>query len=354
MMCLDLAFAGAPHLLKASCSTYTNCVIFAMKNMTESRIIHDFFKPLAFENPASKGLLDDAALLPKDTANLVVSTDAMVEHVHFLPHMTPEEIARRLLRVNLSDIAAMGATPCYYLLTILTPYREEAWFKAFSEGLLTDQMTYDITLLGGDTVCHSGPLTLSVTMFGTLPEGAGPLLRSGAREGDVLYVTGTIGDAVLGLALENDALAYMPSDPDALRARFRLPTPRTQLAPKLQGIATCCMDISDGLAGDAEKLAQASHVSIDLISEDIPLSTPAREIVAQAPEWREKLITGGDDYELLFTAPPQSHAIITTLAEETNTPITQIGTISKGEPGIRVSYQGKEVSLSQKNYDHFA
>jgi thiamine-monophosphate kinase len=262
----------------------------------EFALIARHFRPLAGEG--ALGLTDDAALLsPPPGRELVLAADAMVAGVHFLPDDPPETIGRKLLRVNLSDLAAMGADPLGYLMTIALPRgTPDSWLEAFTLGLARDQAEYRLSVLGGDTVSTPGPLTLSLTILGTVPPGQA-LRRTGARPGDEIWVTGTIGDGHLGLAAARGTLV----DPDGYLAdRYRLPQPRLSIGRALRGVATACMDVSDGLVQDLGHLCRASDCGAVIHASWIPRSTAAQDADISA------LITGGDDYELLFAAPPGS------------------------------------------------
>ena len=296
------------------------------------------FRPLA--GPGSLDLTDDAAVFsPPPGRELLVTADAMVEGVHFLPGTAPGLVARKLLRVNLSDLAAMGATPLGYLVTISVP-REfgDAWFAGFAAGLAQDQAEFGIALLGGDTTQTPGPLSLSLTAIGHGAPGQA-LRRSGARAGDEVWVTGTIGDGVLGLAAARGELA----DPDGyLKGRYDLPTPRLGL--KLQGWARAAMDVSDGLFQDLGHICRASGVAAQVQADQVPLSPQAR---AAGPAWRDAALAGGDDYELLLAVPPGRD-------RPPGLAATRIGVFTAGE-GVRVlDAAGQVMALSQKGWSHFA
>lgn len=270
-------------------------------------------RPLVVDMPGARNLADDAALLDALPADeqLVVTTDAMVEGVHFLPDIDPGLLARKLLRVNLSDLAAMGAEPLGYSLVLGLPRRiGEAWIAAFVAGLAADQQAFGLPLTGGDSVSTPGPIMLSVTALGRVPIGLA-LGRSGAQVGDQIWVTGTLGDARLALAYrlaKTEAEAPPPPrDPahaDALATRLDCPSPRLSAGQALRGRATAALDISDGLGGDLGHILTASAVGAVLDLEAIPLSPAVRDVLDQAPAWRQTVLSGGDDYELLFTAPP--------------------------------------------------
>lgn len=311
----------------------------------EFSLIARHFAPLAGDG--GLGLTDDAAIVtPPPGRDLVITADAMVAGVHFLPHEPAENVARKLLRVNLSDIAAMGAVPLYYLLTLSTPRGlPDAWFAAFAGGLAADQTRYNIALLGGDTTSTPGPITVSVTMFGHVAPGTA-LRRSGARAGDDLWVTGIVGDGVLGLM----ALRGECADPDGtLAARYRLPEPRLGL--HLHGIAHAAMDISDGLVQDAGHLARASGVALVLNIDNVPLSLGGR---AAGSDFVASGTAGGDDYELLLAVPPENKAALRASAAKSGVPVTRIGRFAEGNPDVRaVDATGTHVALGQGGWSHF-
>jgi thiamine-monophosphate kinase len=295
------------------------------------------FRPIA--GPGSLNLTDDAAVFaPPPGREMVMTADAMVEGVHFLPGTAAGLLAQKLLRVNLSDLAAMGATPFCYLITMSVPRSlGEDWFAAFAAGLKHDQETYQISLLGGDTTETPGPLTLSLTAIGHVAPG-GARLRSGARAGDDVWVTGTIGDGALGLYAARGELA----DPDGyLKGRYDCPTPRLGLP--LAGWAHAAMDVSDGLFQDLGHICRASGIAAIVETARIPLSPQA---FAAGPAWREKAWIGGDDYELLLAAPPGAlppglHA-------------TRIGRFLPGEGVTALGEHGQTLELAAKGWSHFA
>jgi thiamine-monophosphate kinase len=311
----------------------------------EFALIARHFRPLAGE--ASLGLADDAALLaPPSGKTLVLTVDAMVAGVHFLPNDPPDLIARKLLRVNLSDLAAKAAMPLGYLLTIATPSdTQDDWFAAFAAGLAEDQRAFGIALLGGDTTATSGPLTLSLTAIGTVETGSA-VLRRGAAAGHGIWVTGTIGDAALGLAALEGRLA----DPTGhLAQRYRLPEPRLGL--RLAGIAAAAMDISDGLVQDLFHLCRAGDVAAEIDAMLVPLSAPAR---AAGPTWLERCLTGGDDYELLLAVPTASEEALKAEAARTALTVTKIGRFTSGPPAVTVrGPDGAPMNFSRPGWSHF-
>lgn len=310
----------------------------------EFDFIERFFKPLAGEG--ALGLSDDAALydVPSDR-QLILSTDTLVEAVHFLPDDPAETVSRKLLRVSLSDCAAMGAMPKAYLLNISRPASfDDQWFASFSTGLALDQAQYGVRLLGGDTTGTRGPLVLGLTILGEVARGKA-VSRAGARAGDDLWVTGTIGDSALGL----QALLGEITDPDGfLAGRYRLPQPRVGFP--LQDLASAGMDVSDGLVQDAGHLAHESGVGIEIEAEAVPLSAQAR---AAGPAWLETCLTGGDDYELLFTAPQMRAAQIIAAGKALGLPVTRIGLVTVGHGVSVLDSERREVKLSRQGWQHF-
>jgi len=315
--------------------------------------IRRFFAPLA--GPGGLGLTDDAALVDCPPGHrLVMTVDTMVEGVHYLPDDPPDLVARKLLRVNLSDLAAMGARPLHYLLTSALPKSVgDDWVERFAAGLAQDQRIYGVALLGGDSVATPGPAALTLTAIGEV-ECGGEIRRGGARPGDRVWVSGTIGDAFLGLkVLRGHHPDLTDSDRIALIARFRLPEPRTALGPRLAGIAHAMLDVSDGLVADLGHICDASGVAAKVRLTALPLSAAAKRLAAAQPDLAVQLATGGDDYELLFAAPPEASAAIRRLSTELALPISEIGTIEAGE-GVRlVDAAGQPIPVENAGWRHF-
>ena len=326
--------------------------------MNEFERIHAFLKPLAARQPGALGLTDDAALLdPPPGRQLVVCADAMVEGVHFLPDTAPDRLARKLLRVNLSDLAAMGAEPHAYLTTLALPKGlGEGWLEGFARGLAEDQQRWPIDLIGGDCVSIEGPLSLSLTALGLVEPGKA-LRRAGARAGDRLFVTGTIGDGVLGLhALRGGLDGLPPGALQALAARYECPEPRLEAGRALAGLATAAIDVSDGLGADCGHIARESGLRAEIRAEAVPLSEEAWLAMERRPELTGTILAGGDDYELAFTAPAEAVEDIRAVAHATGIAITEIGAMVPDEPGReRVRYldgQGEPVAVGQ-GWRHF-
>jgi thiamine-monophosphate kinase len=284
--------------------------MYTHHKLSEDALIDRFFAPIAGEG--GFGMRDDAAMLtPADDSDIVVTMDAIVSGVHFLPDDPPASIARKALAVNLSDLAAKGARPRGHVLSIaLEEGWSEDWLAAFSQGLGHAARAFGCPLLGGDTVRSNGAFWLSITAFGEVPRGQ-MVNRFKAKAGDVVCVSGSIGDAVLGLALRSGTTAPWALDIGIqsrvfLTDRFLHPQPRNALADILRRKARAAMDISDGLAGDLAKMCKTSDVSAEIALDDIPFSKAARSLCASHPELRDKLVTGGDDYEILCSVDPDA------------------------------------------------
>ena len=315
--------------------------------------IRRYFAPLA--GPGGLGLKDDAALVDCASGrSLVVTVDAMVEGIHYLPEDPPELVAKKLLRVNPSDLAAKGARPLHYLLTTALPKAfGDDWVARFAAGLAEDQRQFDVDLLGGDLVSTSGPAVLSLTALGEVAAGT-EIRRSGAREGDKVWVSGTIGDAYLGLKVLRGAYSQLdPAERSLLVTRFQLPEPRTRLGPRLIGIANAMCDVSDGLIADLEHICEASGIGAAVELAAVPLSATARRLAQEQPELPVRLATAGDDYELVFTAMPEATHDIARLAAGLGLPITMIGTIEPSA-GVRVlAPDGRPVPILAAGYRHY-
>jgi thiamine-monophosphate kinase len=317
----------------------------------EDSLIARYFKPIATD-PGAFGLDDDAAVLKPQGADIVVTTDAIVEGVHFLPGDPAEAIARKALRVNLSDLAAKGAVPAGFVLTLALRAVDDAWLKPFATALGEDAKSYGCPLLGGDTVSTPGPLTISVTAFGRVPADK-MVRRSGAQRGDRVVVTGTIGDAALGLdILKGGAVGAALAGDEA--ARYRVPQPRNALASAIRAYASAAMDVSDGLAGDLTKLCAASGVSAAIHTPGIPLSRPAAVLRASGAVSMETLITGGDDYEILCTVPEADYEAFAQNARKASVAVTPIGAVIAGNamPSF-LDERGRELALKRRSWSHF-
>ncbi|MGN6116314.1 MAG: thiamine-phosphate kinase [Nitrobacter sp.] len=319
----------------------------------EDDLIARYFRPLATD-PGALGLTDDAALLKGGSDDLVVTTDAIVEGVHFLGNDPPDTVAKKALRVNLSDLAAKGATPAGFVLTLALRAADENWLALFARGLGGDAAAFACPLLGGDTVSTPGPLTISITAFGRVPPG-GMVKRASAQPGDRVIVTGTIGDAALGLALLTGKMTLDDATArEALTGRYRVPQPRVGLAKAVRTYARAAMDVSDGLAGDLAKLCAASGISAVIDAGSVPLSVAARSLIAQGKVGLPVLVSGGDDYEILCTVPEDRLDAFTAAAAESGVAVTSVGTIIAGNIAPRwLDAEGREIALPRLSYSHF-
>lgn len=322
----------------------------------EFELIARHFAPLARGEKGAFGLLDDAALLvPRPGFALVVTTDAVVEGVHFLSSDPPERIARKALRVNLSDLAAKGARPrCYFMTTSWPDWVDEAWIAAFVGGLEADQRVFGIRLAGGDTTRTPGPLSVSITAIGET-KGSAMVRRAGARAGDDLWVSGTIGDAALGLRVARDGAADLPGpDRSLLLSRYQLPEPRVTLGVALAGIATAAIDVSDGLVADVGHLAQCSRMTVEIRAADVPLSAASLRAVGSGWASVRDLLSGGDDYEIAFTAPPAARARIRAIGRRLGVALACIGSCRTGAPDVVVrAANGSPVAFPRAGFTHF-
>jgi thiamine-monophosphate kinase len=322
----------------------------------EDSLIARYFRPLATD-PGAFQLNDDAAVLKANGDDIVVTTDAIVEGVHFLPDDPPDTIARKALRVNLSDLAAKGATPAGFVLTLALRNAVEAWLKPFAAALGEDAKQFGCPLLGGDTVSTPGPEMISVTAFGRVPAGK-MVHRSGARPGERVMVTGTIGDAALGLAVLKGGKVHAATSDAAARSmlvgRYRVPQPRVKLAEIVRAHASAAMDVSDGLAGDLAKLCGVSGVSAAIDLASIPLSDAARDLVSRGVVGVEALIAGGDDYEILCAIPDDRVEAFMRAALGAGVTVSSIGTVVAGTSAPKfIDQQGREVALERLSYSHF-
>jgi thiamine-monophosphate kinase len=323
----------------------------------EDDLIARYFRPLATD-PGAFNLIDDAAVLKASTDDLVVTADAVVEGVHFLPDDPPDTVARKALRVNLSDLAAKGAVPAGFVMTLALREVREGWLEPFARGLGEDAKQFGCALLGGDTVSTPGPLSISITAFGRVPPGR-MVRRQGARVGDRLVVTGTIGDAALGLdilrggavakALGQDAAAI-----EMLVGRYRVPQPRVGLAGLVSEYASAAMDVSDGLAGDLAKLCKASGVSATVEASAVPLSAAASALFGRGVIGIEAIVAGGDDYEILCAIPQNRLEPALAAARAARLALTAIGTVVEGDAVPKFfDASGSEITLNRLSYSHF-
>ena len=331
-----------------------------MPNSPESAedcLIARYFRPLA-THPGALGLVDDAAVIsPPPGCDVVLTTDGVIAGVHVFPDDLPENIGRKALRMNLSDLAAKGATPLGFLLSLALPAAiDEAWLAAFAGGLGEDAERYGCPLLGGDTDRTPGPTSVSIAAFGAVPHGK-MVQRSTAKAGDVIVVTGTIGDAALGVLLRRDeSLAKRWRLSDAMSAhlkqRYLLPEPRNALAKAVLENATAAMDVSDGLVGDLAKLCRASGAGAEIDAAAVPLSEAVHAAVAADPAALETALTGGDDYEIVLTLPAEQVAALWAAAAAVGVRVSVIGSVVSGQ-GARFLQDGKALTFARPSYSHF-
>lgn len=323
----------------------------------EFDIIRRLFAPLA-RHRFARGLRDDVAVIEPER-ELIVTADAIVEGVHFLPDDPLESVAKKALRVNVSDLAAKGALPVGFLLTLMWPkHRDALELESFARGLGEDLALFEAALLGGDTTGTAGPLAISVTAFG-VPHGKRTPARADAQPGDQLWVTGVIGDAWLGFrsltrapdVAGASAAEQLDAHAASVRAAYRTPSPPLAFAPHIAALAHASMDVSDGLIGDAAKLAEASGVGIRIDAEAIPLSAAGHAHCAGGDAALIELITGGDDYQALFTAAPGARAAVISAARESETNVALIGDVTEGA-GVRVVKGSRELTIATAGHRH--
>ncbi len=328
----------------------------------EDQLIATYFRPIA-THPGAFDLTDDAAAIaPPPGCDIVLKTDGVISGVHFFMEDPADKVARKALRINLSDLAAKGAVPLGFLLSIGLPAGLPAdWLKAFAEGLRQDAAHYGCPLLGGDTDRSPGAVTVYIAALGTVPHGT-MVRRKGARPGDLVVATGTIGDAALGLALrqrsrDDPAAAARWKLDDAARdhllGRYLLPQPRNAVAEALRRHASAAMDVSDGLIGDLAKLCRVSGVGADVAVESVPLSPAARLALAAEPALIETVLTGGDDFEVIATVAPDRFEALRQEAASAGVTLTQIGTVTAGQGTRFRAPDGRVLVFRRASYSHF-
>jgi thiamine-monophosphate kinase len=325
----------------------------------EFELIKRFFAPLA-NDPGSLGLTDDAAVLtPAEGRDLVLTKDLLAADVHFFSEDAPEAIAAKALRVNLSDLAAKGARPRGYLMGLALPADwTTGWLERFCKGLATDQATYDFPLLGGDTIRSANALQVSITAIGEVDRGRA-VRRSGAQPSDLVFVTGTIGDAAAGLQARLDPEFSRRHDLSEAHQtfflnRYLLPRPGTRIAGLLSGFASAALDVSDGLFADCGHLAAASGMDVTLDLDKLPLSAAMQHLKARAPSVFSQCLDGGDDYEILASIPAGRAAEFETEAARLGCPVTRIGEVSRGTGQVRLTQGGQvAVPLGDGGFRHF-
>lgn len=325
----------------------------------EDELIQTTFAPLASGFAGALGLKDDCAVLtPPPGEDLVLTTDAVAEGVHFFSDDAAADIAWKALAVNVSDLTAKGARPIAYLMSIAFPERpERAWLDTFARGLAEAQAAFGMALAGGDTDRRPGPLAVTVTAIGGVPQGR-MVRRSTARAGDVLFFSGTLGDSALGLKLRADPMQAAEMGLDAAGARglverYLRPMPRLALAPHLVCFATAAMDVSDGLVKDCGRLARASGLAAVLDAALVPLSHPACTAVAHRPELLKSILTGGDDYEVLAAVAPEHSDAFRAAAAESGVTVTEIGRLTDGAGVTVTTPDGRPLDVGAAGWDHF-
>ncbi len=324
------------------------------KLSAEDRLIAHYFAPLA-THPGALGLSDDAAFIkPPAGTDVVLKTDAIIGSVHFFAEDAARDVAKKALRVNLSDLAAKGAKPLGFLVSLALPKETGGdWLSGFAQGLREDAEAYGCPLFGGDTDRTPGPITISIAMFGSVPEGT-MVRRAGAKPGDRVFVSGSIGDAALGLVMRKGAdWKLSESQREHLTSRYLLPQPRNALAEAVHMHASAAMDVSDGLVGDFAKLCRVSKVAAEVAVARVPLSDAAQAAVAADPVMLETALTGGDDFEIVCTVPPAKADGFRAAAKTANVAVTEIGEIRAGE-GVRfVDSHGQALAFKRTSFSHF-
>ncbi len=325
-----------------------------VKNETE--LIQTYLAPLAQGMAGAFGLADDAALLaPEPGTDLVITSDPIIAGVHFFANDRPDDIAWKALAVNMSDLAAKGANPLAYMLTLALPEPpENSWMAAFAEGLRAAQEVFGCHLIGGDTDMTPGPLSIGVTAIGRLPAGTF-VHRRGAKAGDHVFVTGTIGDAALGLAIRRDPKLFgdilTDADRSLLVSRYLRPSPRLGLAEALRAHASAALDISDGFLKDLARLS--GNLGIDVRLDALPLSSPVRTALTCDAAVAGAILGGGDDYELLIAVPPGETEMFSRAAKLSGIRVSDIGTLEAGRPIAVFASDGTRIEPSRFGYDHF-
>jgi thiamine-monophosphate kinase len=324
------------------------------KLSAEDRLIARHFAPLA-THPGALELTDDAAFIrPPAGCEIVLTTDAIIGGVHFFSEDAAADIARKALRVNLSDLAAKGAKPLGFLLSLALPKEiGDDWLTAFAQGLRADAEHFGCPLFGGDTDRTPGPVVISVAMFGSVPERT-MVRRRSARPGDRVFVSGSIGDAALGLLLRKGASWQLNKEQrDHLLSRYLLPQPRNALAEAVRTHASAAMDVSDGLVGDFVKLCRVSNVAADIAAARVPLSQAARTAISVEPEVLKTALTGGDDFEIVCTVPPDKAESFCQAAQVAKVAVTEIGEIKAGDAVRFLDNSGQPLVFERTSFSHF-
>lgn len=311
--------------------------------MREFEYIKKYLKPLDANNLIG----DDAATLAN--SQYIIAKDILIEEVHFLSDCSPYNLAKKSLRTNFSDIAAVGGTPYGYMLGLVLPNDiDDSWWEGFAIGLKEDNEYFQVRLLGGDTTAHSGKIIISVTVLGI--KGDKFVCRSNAKLGDLVYVSGTIGDAALGLLAHKGAIE---DNTGYLKNRYDIPKPRIALGQAISGFASSCIDISDGLIQDAQHICELSDVGMELYLDKIPLSFAARSVIKEKQNYIDLVLTGGDDYELLFTAGSEYSDKVEKTSQECGINITKIGCVTDSKEVIVRDKNNLPITLKNKGFIHF-
>ena len=324
----------------------------------ETELIQTYLAPLAAGYPGALGLKDDAAILtPEAGFEFVVTTDPIIAGVHFFGTDRAGDIAWKALACNISDLAAKGAEPFAYTMALALPEApEKSWMAAFARGLKDAQTAFGCHLIGGDTDRTPGPLSVSITAFGKVPLGR-TVKRGTAKIGDHLFVTGTLGDSALGLDVHRDPKRYaglLSSDDQAfLVGRYLRPAPRLELIPVLRNFASAALDVSDGLVKDAARIASAAGARAMIEVKRVPLSPPARQLIARDPNRMTSVTAGGDDYEVLFTVPTNRVIGFHEAAQSLPIQISEIGKLEAGQGVAVVDEAGRQLQIGSGGYDHF-
>ena len=307
-----------------------------------------------FTRPAANAVLgvgDDCALIEVPNGmDLAVSTDTMVSGTHFFPDVDPENLGHKALAVNLSDIAAMGGLPYWAMLALTLPHVDHAWLASFAKGFFDLAQEYNVSLIGGDTT-RGSTLVLTVTIMGEVPTGAA-LRRSGAKAGHDIWVSGNVGDAALAVAHRYGKIVLNEADYREAVMRLYEPTPRVALGQALRGLATAAIDVSDGLLADLTHICRLSGVGAVVNLQDVPVSAIGAKHL-HSDEGRNAILAGGDDYELCFTAHPNSRESIDDLQDVLGVPLTRIGQVKRGKGVSLIDAEGKVVKIDGRGYDHF-
>ncbi|MES2984542.1 MAG: thiamine-phosphate kinase [Pseudomonadota bacterium] len=316
--------------------------------MAERDRIARYFAPLTIAEPGSFHLTDDAALLtPPPGQQLIITTDSVIQGIHVLDAASPAHYAQKLVRRNLSDLAAMGATPWRYSINLhSSTATDDAWFATFAATLAAEQAAFGMALIGGDSTSGGNIIHAGMTCIGLIA--GAPLRRHGAQHGDDLYVSGTIGDAALALTLLQQKLPLA----DAFAQRYHAPEPRLALGHMLRSIATAALDVSDGLLVDTGQLCRASNVGATVIRDAVPLSAQAQKMLQQHAALWPVILNGGDDYELCFTAPVSARTTLANVAQELALPLTRIGTITTGTTVQLQDKNGAPVALDHAGWEY--